>query len=151
MVGRGTEWGEILKELADEDFTPKTGIVVNLHVLPSGQLATGSVNTILLSVTSGTAPDVALSVDYNLPGEFAFREAVVDLTQFDDFEEVASQFYESSLVPYTYRGGVYALPETMDFTVMIYRQDVMRELGIDLPKRGRICTSACCPGCTRTT
>ena len=79
-IGRGTEWGEILKELADEDFTPKTGIVVNLHVLPSGQLATGSVNTILLSVTSGTAPDVALSVDYNLPGEFAFREAVVDLT-----------------------------------------------------------------------
>ena len=77
----------------------------------------------------GTIP-----VDYNLPGEFAFREAVVDLTQFDDFEEVASQFYESSLVPYTYRGGVYALPETMDFTVMIYRQDVMRELGIDLPE-----------------
>jgi maltose-binding protein MalE len=29
---------------------------------------------------------------------------------------------------------VYALPETMDFTVMIYRQDVMRELGIDLPE-----------------
>lgn len=133
-IGRGTEWGEILKELADEDFTPRTGIVVNLHVLPSGQLATGSVNTILLSVTSGTAPDVALSVDYNLPGEFAFREAVVDLTQFDDFEEVASQFYESSLVPYTYQGGVYALPETMDFTVMIYRQDVLRELEVELPE-----------------
>lgn len=133
-IGRGTEWGEILKELADEDFTPKTGIVVNLHVLPSGQLATGSVNTILLSVTSGTAPDVALSVDYNLPGEFAFREAVVDLTQFEDFEEVVSQFYDSSLVPYTYRGGVYALPETMDFTVMIYRQDVLRELGVELPE-----------------
>lgn len=133
-IGRGTEWGEILKELADEDFTPKTGIVVNLHVLPSGQLATGSVNTILLSVTSGTAPDVALSVDYNLPGEFAFREAVVDLTQFEDFEEVASQFYDSSLVPYTYQNGVYALPETMDFTVMIYRQDVMQELGVGLPE-----------------
>ena len=133
-IGRGTEWGEILKELADEDFTPKTGIVVNLHVLPSGQLATGSVNTILLSVTSGTAPDVALSVDYNLPGEFAFREAVVDLTKFEDFEEVASQFYDSSLVPYTYQGGVYALPETMDFTVMIYRQDVLKELGVDLPE-----------------
>ena len=133
-IGRGTEWGEILKELADEDFTPKTGIVVNLHVLPSGQLATGSVNTILLSVTSGTAPDVALSVDYNLPGEFAFREAVVDLTQFEDFEEVASQFYESSLVPYTYQNGVYALPETMDFTVMIYRQDILKELGVELPE-----------------
>lgn len=133
-IGRGTEWGEILKEMADEDFTPRTGIVINLHVLPTGQLATGSVNTILLSVTSGTAPDVALSVDYNLPGEFAFRDAVVDLTQFEDFEEVASQFYDSSLVPYTYQNGVYALPETMDFTVMIYRQDVMQELGVALPE-----------------
>ncbi|MBQ8202068.1 MAG: extracellular solute-binding protein [Clostridia bacterium] len=135
-IGRGTEWGEILKEMCDEEFTPSTGgkIVVNLHVLPSGQLATGSVNTILLSVTSGTAPDVALSVDYNLPGEFAFREAVVDLTQFADFGEVAKQFYESSLIPYTYNGGVYALPETMDFSVMIYRQDVLEELGVTLPE-----------------
>ena len=135
-IGRGTEWGEILKEMCDEVFTPMTGgkIVVNLHVLPSGQLATGSVNTILLSVTSGTAPDVALSVDYNLPGEFAFREAVVDLSQFEGFEEVAAQFYPSSLIPYTYNGGVYALPETMDFTVMIYRQDVLQELQIPLPE-----------------
>ena len=45
-ISRGTEWGEILKELADEDFTPKTGIVVNLHVLPSGQLATGADSTL---------------------------------------------------------------------------------------------------------
>ena len=133
-IGRGTEWGEILKELADEEFTPRTGIVINLHVLPSGQLTTGSVNTIMLSVASGTAPDVALSVEYNLPGEFAFRDAVVDLTQFADFDEVASSFYEASLVPFTYQGGVYALPETMDFTVMIYRQDVLSELGVSLPE-----------------
>ena len=66
------------KELADEEFTPRTGIVINLHVLPTGQLSTGSVNTIMLSVASGTAPDVALSVEYNLPNEFAFREAVCD-------------------------------------------------------------------------
>ena len=81
-IARGTEWGEILKELADEDFTPNTGIVINLHVLPTGQLSTGSVNTIMLSVASGTAPDVALSVEYNLPNEFAFRDAVADLSKF---------------------------------------------------------------------
>lgn len=133
-MARGTEWGEILKEMADEDFTPKTGIVVNLHVLPTGQLSTGSVNTIMLSVTSGTAPDVAISVEYNLPMEFAFRDAVVDLTTFPDFEEVASGFYESSLIPYSYQGGVYALPETMDFTCMIYRQDILSELGLELPE-----------------
>lgn len=133
-IGRGTEWGEILKEMADEAFTPQTGIIINLHVLPTGQLTTGSVNTLMLSVTSGTAPDVALSVEYNLPGEFAFRDAVVDLRQFDDFDAVAAQFYPSSMIPFTYQGGIYALPETMDFTVMIYRQDVLQELGVALPE-----------------
>ena len=133
-IARGTEWGEILKELADEEFTPKTGIVINLHVLPTGQLSTGSVNTIMLSVASGTAPDVALSVEYNLPNEFAFRDAVVDLSQFPDFEEVSRRFYPSSLLPFQYLNGTFALPETMDFTVMIYRQDVLSELGVDLPE-----------------
>ncbi|MBR3739442.1 MAG: extracellular solute-binding protein, partial [Clostridia bacterium] len=133
-IARGTEWGEILKELADEDFTPRTGIVINLHVLPTGQLSTGSVNTIMLSVASGTAPDVALSVEYNLPNEFAFRGAVADLSQFPDFEEVTKNFYPSSLVPFQYNGGVYALPETMDFTCMIYRRDVLAELGVELPE-----------------
>ena len=133
-IARGTEWGEILKELADEEFTPKTGIVINLHVLPTGQLSTGSVNTIMLSVASGTAPDVALSVEYNLPNEFAFRGAVCDLSQFPGFEEVTKNFYPSSLVPFQYNGGVYALPETMDFTCMIYRRDVLAELGVELPE-----------------
>ncbi len=133
-IARGTEWGEILKDLADEDFTPRTGIVVNLHVLPSGQLSTGSINTILLSVASGTAPDVALSVEYNLPNEFAFREAAVDLSKFADYEQVASRFYASSMIPYQYKGGVYALPETMDFTVMVYRRDILSELGVELPE-----------------
>lgn len=133
-IARGTEWGEILKELADEEFTPRTGIVINLHVLPSGQLSTGSVNTIMLAVASGTAPDVALSVQYNLPNEFAFRGAVADLSKFPDFNEVAASFYPSSLIPFQYNGGVYALPETMDFTCMIYRQDVLAELGLELPE-----------------
>ena len=107
-IARGTEWGEILKEMADEDFTPKTGIVINLHVLPAGQLSTGSVNTIMLSVASGTAPDVALSVEYNLPNEFAFRGAAADLSRFPGFEEVVGSFYPSSLVPFQYNGGVYS-------------------------------------------
>lgn len=133
-MARGTEWGEILKEMADEDFTPKTGIVINLHVLPGGQLSTGSANTIMLSIASQTAPDVAISVEYNLPAELAFRDATVDLSQFGDLEQVTSQFYESSLVPYSYQGGVYALPETMDFTCMVYRQDILSELGLRLPE-----------------
>ncbi len=133
-IGRGAEWGEILKEMIDESFTPETGIHVNLNVMPSGQLTTGGVNVLMLSLNSGTAPDVALSVDYNLPSEFAFRDAAVDLTQFEDYPEVESWFYENSMVPYRFCGGVYALPETMDFTAMFYRKDIINELEMKLPE-----------------
>lgn len=133
-IGRGAEWGEILKELIDEKFTPETGIHVNLNVMPSSQLTTGGVNVLMLSLNSGTAPDVALSVDYNLPSEFAFRDAAVDLTQFEDYEEVESWFYDASMIPYRFGEGVYALPETMNFTCMFYRKDIVQELGIELPE-----------------
>lgn len=133
-IARGADWGEMLKEMADEQFTPETGIVVNVNVIPSGQLSTGSINTLMLSITSGDAPDVALSVDYNLPSEFAFRDAAVDLTQFEGYEELASQYYDTMFEPYRYEGGVYAFPETMDFTCMMYRTDIIDDLGIEIPK-----------------
>ena len=112
----------------------RSGIVVNVNVIPSGQLSTGSVNMLMLSVTSGDAPDVALSVDYNLPSEFAFRGAAVDLTQFEGYEELAAQYYDTMFEPYRFEGGVYAFPETMDFTCMIYRTDIMGDLGLKIPE-----------------
>lgn len=133
-IARGTEWGEILKNLVDEDFTKKTGINVNVNIIPSGQLNAGSVSMLMLSINSGKAPDVALGVDYSSPAEFAFRDAVVDISEFADFEDVKKDFYETMFIPYTYEGGVYALPETMDFTVLIYRKDIMEELGLSIPQ-----------------
>lgn len=133
-IARGKEWAEILKEMIDEDFTPKTGISVNMNVLPAGQLNAGSINTLLLSIVSGTAPDVALGVEARSPVEFAFRGAVVDLTGFSDYEEVAKRFYPSIMIPFEYNKGIFALPETMDFTVMFYRKDIIQELGLKLPE-----------------
>lgn len=133
-IARGTEWGEILKNLVDEDFTKKTGINVNVNIIPSGQLNAGNVSMLMLSINSGEAPDVALGVDYSSPAEFAFRDAVADLTQFPDFEEVKKDFYETMFTPYTYNGGIFALPETMDFTVLIYRKDILEELGLGVPR-----------------
>lgn len=132
-IARGTEWGEILKNLVDEDFTKKTGINVNVNIIPSGQLNAGSVSMLMLAINSGKAPDVALGLDYSSPAEFAFRDAVVDLSKFDDYKEYSKQFYKTMFVPYSYNGGVYALPETMDFTVLIYRKDIMYELGLEIP------------------
>ena len=132
-VSRGKEWAEIMKELADEDFTPKTGINVNMNVLPSGQANAGQVNALMLSITSGKAPDVALGLSADSPAEFAFRDAVLDLTRFPDFEEISKRFYPSILTPLKYKKGVFALPETMDFLVMFYRTDILGDIGAIIP------------------
>ncbi len=132
-IARGTEWAEVIKEMADEDFTPKTGIAINVNVLPASQLNAGQVNALMLSITSGKAPDVALGVDITSPVEFAIRDQVYDLSKMDGFEEVRDRFVDATLTPYEYRGGVYAIPETMNFNVLYYRKDLLSEYGIDLP------------------
>ncbi|PYI57495.1 extracellular solute-binding protein [Paenibacillus flagellatus] len=132
-VGNGREWAQLVKELADESFTPETGIGVNVNTIPAGQLGVGHVNTLLLALSSGQAPDVAVGVDGTLPAEFAFRDAVVDLNRFADYRETASRFLPGALIPFRYDGGDYALPETQDFNVLFYRKDLLAELGLGIP------------------
>ncbi len=132
-IARGTEWAEVIKEMADEDFTPKTGIAIDVNVLPASQLHAGNVNALMLSITSGKAPDVALGVDITSPVEFAIRDQVYDLSKMDGYDEVRSRFVDATLTPYEYQGGTFAIPETMNFNVLYYRKDILNEFGIDLP------------------
>lgn len=137
-MARGTEWGEVLKELIDESFTPDKKIGVNVNILPSGQLDAGNVSALMLAITSGVAPDVAMGISAAEPCEFAFRDAAIDLTQFEDFEEYyAENFYNTARVSATYtkdgHDGVYALPETMDFKCIMYRKDIFQSLGLEVP------------------
>lgn len=133
-IARGTEWAEVIKEMADEEFTPKTGIAINVNILPASQLTAGNVNALMLSITSGKAPDVALGVDATSPVEFAIRNQVYDLSKMEGFDEVKDQFVDATLTPYEYNGGVYAIPETMDFNVLFYRKDILSQYGIQIPE-----------------
>jgi len=133
-VSRGKEWGEIIKEMADTQFTPETNIAVNMNILPSSQLNIGAFNVLMLALSSGNAPDVALGISAASPVEFAIRDAVLNLEEFDDYEEIDSGFLPGMIIPLKYRGGVYALPETMDFRVLFYRKDIIGELGVKLPE-----------------
>lgn len=132
-VSRGSDWCQIMKQMIDTGFTPETGIAVNLNVLPAGQLNSGGANALLLSITSGRAPDVATGVSSTSIGEFAMRNALVDLSCEPEFEEVKTRFKEEHFVPLTYQGGVYALPETQNFMCMIYRKDIFSRLGLYIP------------------
>ena len=137
-VAYGTEWAEQIKELADTKFTPESGYLVNINVLPSGQLNAGSVNALMLSITSGKAPDAAIGTSSTSPAEFAMRDATVDLSEFDDFPDVKKRFLPEIFVPYEYNNGkktgTYGLPDTMNFNVMFYRKDIISDLNLRLPE-----------------
>ena len=132
-LSHGRDWAELIKELADELYTPVEKVNVKINILPQSQLNTGSVNALMLSIASGKQPDVALGIDRNSPVEFAIRDAAIDLRQFESFEKVTGRFPDGTLVPFEYRGGTFALPETIDFRVFIYRTDIFRQLGINVP------------------
>ncbi|MBR2338316.1 MAG: extracellular solute-binding protein [Clostridia bacterium] len=132
-ISRGTEWAEIVKEMADEDFTPASKTLININIVPASQLNTGSANALMLSIVSGDAPDVAMGVASNSPVEFAIRDAVVDLSQFADYAQVEDRFLENIMVAYRYQNGVFALPETMNFSALFYRTDIFEKYSLKLP------------------
>ena len=125
MTGGGRDQATVIKTLVDNYFVPQNGIPVNIKLVNKD---------VLLSATlAGKGPDVALNVAGIEPMNYALRNAVVDLTQFDDFEEVKSRFYSEAFDQFTLEGGVYALPQTMSFHVLFYRADILTELGLEVP------------------
>ena len=132
-ISRGSEWGQTLKGIADTQFTPKFGITVNVRMLPASQLEAGAVNALMLAVNSGNVPDVALGLASNSPVEYAIRGALTDLSDYPDYKEITERFHQECSVPYAYHGGVYALPETMDFRALFYRTDIFEEYGFSVP------------------
>ena len=73
----GRDQANVIRNLIDTTFTKKTGIKVNLKL-------TGA-DVLLKATLAGIGPDVALNVDSTLPVNYALRNAVYDLTNFDDF------------------------------------------------------------------
>lgn len=126
-VNRPRQYVEIIQKMADEYFTPQTGIEVDFSLMPDQ-------NKLILSNASGKAPDVAAAVNYALPFDLAIRDAIVDLTQFEDYEEVVSNFPEGLLLPSIIEDGVYSIPETMNFYVLYYRKDILDSLNIPVPQ-----------------
>lgn len=131
-LATGRDQYSVIRQLIDGTFTPQHSTKVNLQLVGAG--------TLLPSVLTGKGPDVSISnaVDSTSsienPIDYAVRHAVEDLKQFDDYDEVIKRFHESALVPYTFNGGVYALPETQIFNMMFVRTDIFEEMNLKIPK-----------------
>jgi ABC-type glycerol-3-phosphate transport system substrate-binding protein len=121
-VGTGRDQANVIRRLIDESFTPDNDIGVNLELVNPGVL--------LPATFTGKGPDVMLGAGNTTPVNYAMRNAVHDLTEFDDYDEVMSAFKDSAIVPYQFEGGTYAMPEQQVFPVLFYRTDIMTEIGI---------------------
>lgn len=126
-VNRSRQYLEIMQKMIDEGFTKETGIQVDLSLMPDQ-------NKLVLANASGDAPDIATGINYAIPFELGIRGAIKDLTEFDDFTEIAGRYTEGLLVPSTIGDGIYSLPETRNFWVMYYRKDILDKLGLQVPE-----------------
>ena len=116
----GRDQSTVLKTMIDDTFTPETNIKVNVKLVEAG--------TLLNAVIAGTGPDVVLSVAQGEPVNYALRNAVEDITQFEDYEEILQPYHSSAYRAYCFEDGIYALPETQVYNVMFYRTAILAEL-----------------------
>lgn len=125
-VTNGRDQAQIIKGILDDTFTPRTGIRTKIELVQDIAM--------LPATVAGHGPDIVLSTADSTPVNYALRGAVVDLSGFEDFDQVVSRFYEDSLTPYRYNGGLYALPVTRTFPVMFYRKDILYDLKLNIPE-----------------
>ena len=122
----GRDQADVLKKLIDDEFSLQYQANVNLQVVQA---------TVLLpAVVAGKGPDIALNNAIGEPMNYALRNAVVDVSQFAGWDEVAARFNESALLPARFEGKVYGVPETETFYMLFYRSDILTDLGLEVPK-----------------
>ncbi|MCI0550854.1 MAG: extracellular solute-binding protein, partial [Anaerolineae bacterium] len=125
-VNRPRQYVDLMQLIADENFTPETGIEIKFSIMPDE-------SKLILANAAGVQPDVALGVSTDRPYELAIRNALFDLRSFDDFDSFIRIYSPGALLSYVINDSVYAIPETQDFWVTFYRKDILDSLGIPVP------------------
>ena len=124
-LGTGRDQAQVIRMMINDMFTPEYNINVNLKLVNA---------SIIEAFLSGNAPDVSIMMGRSQPVNLAARGALLDLSQFSDFDEVKSQFNPDAFVPFVYRDGCYGVPDTQNFFMMFYRKDIFEELDIEVPE-----------------
>lgn len=124
-VNWGRDQAQILNFLIQSSFTVETDIPVDVKVTNA---------TIVQSVLSNSQPDVILMQHRSEPVNLAIRGVLLDLTEFEDCEEVLTRFQEGAEIPFKYKDGLYGLPDTQTFFLMFYRTDIFESMGLEVPE-----------------
>lgn len=125
-VSLGRDQAQIVKELVDSYFVPETGIKASINLVQGG---------ILEATLAGKGPDVALFIGGDFPIQLAARDCLVDISQFEDYDEITDRFAENIMTLYTYsegpNKGVYGLPISQGFSMSFIRTDVLGSFGFE--------------------
>lgn len=125
-ISSGRDQAQIIRNLIDDSYTPVSGIPVELQLIP--------LDVIIPATLAGTGPDVVLNVSQSTVMNFAVRNALVDFTEFQDFEIIKKKFHPSAFKTVTFGDKVFGLPEQQTFMMMFYRSDILEELGLKPPR-----------------
>ena len=126
LASYGKEQAQIIQNMIDEDFAPNMDISVNLQLIP--------VDVVLRAALAGNGPDVVIGLGQGTLQDFAMRKAVVDLSGLEGFADATERFYQSTLDSSSFQGGVYGMPEQATFMMMFVRDDILAELGLQVPR-----------------
>ncbi len=121
----GRDQAQIINLLATEDFVPQTGIPVRISLIDP--------STLIPAMISGKGPDAVLFVPKETLSGLYYRNALVDLTQMEGFEQIRERFTASSLISLGVNGKIFALPEVQNYSMMFYRTDIFRENDLQPP------------------
>ena len=124
-IQTGRDQAEIVRDLITDSFVKQCDATVTLEIVQGA---------LLTSVLAGISPDVVLDNAESIPMEFALRNAVADLKEFKDYDEVKKIFPEAALKPAEFNGKVYGLPQSFSFPMFFYRTDIFEEYGYTVPK-----------------
>ena len=131
----GRDQAQVIRNLINNDFTPQTGIPVNLKLVAA--------STLLPSVLSQQGPDTYIGLSEDNVINYAIRSAVLPLegysTENYDFDTVLEDFNDAAMAVMGIENAdgeyhTYGLPETQTFPMMFYRKDILADLGIEIPK-----------------
>lgn len=124
-VSMGRDQIQIIRNMVTDQFTPKTGIKVNLSIVQTGFIEAS---------LAGSGPDVAIGIARGQPVNLASRNALLDFDGYDGFATMKDRFSKTALIPYQFNEKTYALPCSQTYYMLFYRSDILSQLEIDIPR-----------------
>lgn len=140
----GRDQSQVIRNLINNNFSPTSGITVNLKLVAGG--------TLLPSILAKQGPDVYLGLGAADTINYAIRGALESIETMDGYKDVCTNFNDEAMMVLQIecagtKGDAeehqkcgngklhcYGLPETQSFAMMFVREDILAELDLEVPK-----------------